>query len=388
MRTLLLTWRYIAFNKIKSVIMVVGLAITMFLPMAVNVLIRHYQSDLMARAQSTPLVVGAKGNRYDLILKSLYFTAENPDSITMAEVSTIRDSDRAAAIPLHISFSAQQSPVVGTSLDYFDFRSLTTANGTLPLRLGDTVIGHSVATKLNLGVGDSILTDQTSLYNIAAVYPLKLRIVGVLDPSNSADDLAVFVDIKTAWIIEGIGHGHTDITKTNDPDLILRSNEKEVVGSAAVVEYTEITATNIDSFHLHGDLANCPVTSIIVIPDSAKSATILKGRYRQSSSRQMLVPTGVIEELMQMVVQIKRFFDANFVLICLATILFVVLIIMLSLRLRRREMETMFRIGCSRMTVLKLQATELCIVLVLSFVIATALAGLLICYTPQLMNVL
>ena len=68
-RLLLLTWRYMAFNKIKSAIMVVCLTITLFLPIAVHVMISHYENDLMARAESTPLIVGAKGNRYDLVLK-------------------------------------------------------------------------------------------------------------------------------------------------------------------------------------------------------------------------------------------------------------------------------------------------------------------------------
>ncbi len=48
---LLLTWRYVAFNKIKSAIMIVCLMITLFLPIAAHVMISHYQSDLMARAK-------------------------------------------------------------------------------------------------------------------------------------------------------------------------------------------------------------------------------------------------------------------------------------------------------------------------------------------------
>jgi len=385
---LLLTWRYVAFNKIKSAIMIVCLTITLFLPIAAHVMISHYQSDLMARAKSTPLVVGAKGNRYDLVLKSLYFTAENPESVTMAEVNAVTESGRAAAIPLHICFTAKGKPIVGTTLDYFEFRGLVVAKGTLPLQLGDTVLGHAVAAKWKLGVGDTILTDQTSLYDIGAVYPLRMHITGVLAPNGSPDDSAVFVDIKTAWIIEGIGHGHTDLTKTKDRTIILQRKENEVVGNAAMLEYTEITPNNIAGFHFHGDMVDFPVTSVIVLPDSAKSATVLKGRYNISPTEQMLVPVRVIEELMGIVFQVKRFFDANFALICLATLLFVVLVVMLSLRIRRREMETMFRIGCSRSTVVRLQVMELCIVLLISLAIAGALSGLLLWYAPQLINVM
>ncbi len=385
---LLLTWRYVAFNKFKSAIMVVCLTITSFLPIAAHVMIRHYESDLMVRAQSTPLIVGAKGNRYDLVLKSLYFAAEDHESITMSEVSAISDGRHAVAIPLHIAFTARGKPIVGTFLDYFEFRHLAVADGTLPLQLGDAVLGSGIAAELNLRVGDSVLTDQTSLYDISAVYPLKLHITGVLAPSRSPDDHAVFVDIKTAWIIEGIGHGHTDLTKTKDASIILARKENAVVGSAAMVEYTEITSDNIASFHFHGHMADFPVTSVIVLPKSEKSATILKGRYSMSPTEQMLVPVRVIEELMGIVFQVKRFFDANFALICLATFLFVALVVMLSLRIRRREMETMFRIGCSRSIVARLQVAELCIVLLISLAVAGIFSGLLLWYAPQLVKVM
>ena len=62
-RLLLLTWRYMAFNKIKSSILIVCLTVTLFLPIAVHVMIGHYERDLTSRAESTPLIVGAKGNR-------------------------------------------------------------------------------------------------------------------------------------------------------------------------------------------------------------------------------------------------------------------------------------------------------------------------------------
>ncbi len=387
-RLLLLTWRYMAFNKIKSAIMVVCLTITLFLPIAVQVMIRHYEHDLMSRAESTPLIVGAKGNRYDLVLKSLYFTTENPESITMAEVNAVSDSGRAKTIPLHIAFTARERPIVGTSLDYFEFRGLDVVAGTLPLQLGDVVLGHDVARTLNLGVGDTLLTDQTSLYDIGAVYPLKMHITGVLAPAGSPDDHAVFVDIKTAWIIEGIGHGHIDLTKTSDAAVILSRKDGEVVGNAAMVEYTEITAANIAKFHFHGGMDGFPLTSVIVLPDSDKSATVLKARYSMSPTEQMLVPLRVIEELMGIVFQVKRFFDANFALICLATLLFMVLVVMLSLRIRKREMETMFRIGCSRLTVFRLQVAELCIVLLISLALAGVLSGLLLWYAPQLVSVM
>ena len=35
---------------------------------------------------------------------------------------------------------------------------------------------------------------------------------------------AVFTDIKTNWIIMGLGHGHEDVTKTLDQSVILNKD--------------------------------------------------------------------------------------------------------------------------------------------------------------------
>ena len=40
--------------------------------------------------------------------------------------------------------------------------------------------------------------------------------VGILAPTSTPDDEAVFVDIKTAWVISGIGHGHEDVVTAED----------------------------------------------------------------------------------------------------------------------------------------------------------------------------
>ena len=47
----------------------------------------------------------------------------------------------------------------------------------------------------------------------------------------------------------------------------------------------------------------------------------------------------------------------------------VALVILLSLRIRQREMETMFKLGCSRMTMFWLQVCELGLILTVSLVV-------------------
>lgn len=351
-----LTWSYLLFNRWKSLILVFCLAITIFLPLVLNSLIRVYETRLTARAASTPMIVGARGDRYDLVVNSLYFTTESPEMITLEQEVLIDETDRAITIPLHVRYTARKHPIVGSTLEYFTFRNLTMARGTLPLRLGDCVLGAETARVLDLQPGDRLLTDQISLYNIASAYPLNMRVSGVLNASGSPDDRAIFTDLKTTWLIQGMYHGHEDVS--DNEQLILAREGNTVRANAAVVEYTEVTEENIGRFHVHGAATNMPITAILVQAHSRKDATLLKSAYNRSDRYQMLVSREVVDELLHIVFQVKRFFDTSFGLMMLVCLLFVSIIVLLSLKIRRREMETMYRMGCSRGTMICLQGLE------------------------------
>ncbi|MBU0638627.1 MAG: hypothetical protein KKB50_07170 [Planctomycetes bacterium] len=387
-RVLLLAWRYVAYHKGKTIILVACLTLTMVLPLTAHLLITHYGEALLARAQATPLIVGARGNRFDLVLKSLYFGSAHVDAIHMSEIEAVRDSGLGLPIPLHLEFTARKHPIVGTTPEYYEFRGLQVAAGSLPLRLGQALLGAHVAADLRLRPGDHLFSDQRSLYDIAKTYPLKMHVAGVLRETNTPDDDAVFVDIKTAWLIAGIVHGHQDVVHTTDDAVILRRDADNVMTNAAIVEYNEVTPENLATFHLHGTPADLPLSAIVVLPQDQKSATLLKARYGLSKTHRMLVPVQVVDELLGLVFRVKRFFDANFALITVSTALFLALVVLLSHRLRRREMQTMHKIGCSRMIVFWLQAAELGIVLVLSLGLAGGLAVAITAAVPRIVRLM
>ncbi|MCK4924255.1 MAG: ABC transporter permease, partial [Spirochaetes bacterium] len=214
------------------------------LPVSLELLLNESERQLLSRAVSTPLVVGARGSSLDLVMNSLYFGDEVPELISMEAVERITDYELALPIPLYVHFKARGQPIVGTTLDYFEFRGLTVAEGRMMALLGECVLGASAAEELDLGPGDGLISSPESLLDLAGVYPLKMHVVGVLDKSYTSDDLAVFVDLKTAWVIEGLGHGHMDVTKTTDQSLVLKRSETSVAATAKLEHYNEITEEN------------------------------------------------------------------------------------------------------------------------------------------------
>jgi putative ABC transport system permease protein len=375
---LLLALRYLRFNKIKTAILVFSVAVAVFLPLAVHLLVRDYQRDLLARAKATPLVAGAPGSRLDLVLHGLYFRGKPAHDLTMSDVDAINSSGLALGLPILNKHSAGGLPIVGTCLEYFDFRGLRVAAGAGMTRLGDCVLGAAAAETLGLRPGDTLMSDPENVLDLAGSYPINMRVTGIFAATGTADDGAVFVDIKTVWLIMGIMHGHQDAV-TADPSLLLGRDAGNVTAGAGLLPYQEVTPENIGSFHMHGDPATFPVGAILVSPHDEKSAAILRGRYQDPKATvQLLVPQQVVAETLDLVFRVKRFFDAQALLVGAAMGLLLALVVLLSLRLRRGEMETMFKIGCARRMMFWLQATEILIVLAAGSAVAIGASWLMV----------
>ncbi len=371
---LYLAWRYLLYHRVKTAILVTSITLIVFLPVGLNVLVGQSATELTARAEATPLLVGARGSALELVLNSLYFESDAPESTSYVQVLRMDQSGFAEPIPLYVRFHARKHPIVGTTLEYFDFRGLRLAAGRRLAVLGECVVGARAAEKLSVAPGDSVVSSPESVFDLAGVYPLKLRVVGVLAASHTPDDLAIFVDLKTAWIIQGFGHGHQDLTSPGADAAVLSREGGRIVANASVVQYNEITQANIDSFHFHGELANYPVTAVIAVPHDQKSRVLLMGRYEAPDESQQIVrPSAVMNDLLATILTVQSYVVAAILMVAVATLATAALVFMLSLRLRRGEIETMTKIGGSRRSVAAVLSSEVVVVLALGVVLAGGL---------------
>ncbi len=371
---LYLAWRYLAHHRFKTGVLVASITLILFVPAALRTLVDRSERQLTARAEATPLLVGTKGSPLELVLSSLYFGQDVPERMPFGETARIRETGLAQAIPLYVRFRAGKDPIVGTTVDYFDVRGLEIADGRSMTRLGDCVLGARVAKQRGVGPGGSILSSPETVFDLAGIYPLKMRVTGVLAPSGGPDDEAVFVDVKTAWVIEGLAHGHEDLTSPDAAARILKREEGRVVGNASLVQYNEITDDNVDSFHFHGDVAEFPITAVLALPFDRKSSALLRGRYEApDETRQILKPATVMDDLLGDILTVEKFVVAAFLLVGLATLATAALVFLLSIRLRRREIETLVKIGGSKPRVTAILLTEIVAVLLASAVLAAAL---------------
>lgn len=368
MNAFFLAFAYLRFHWARSLVLVLVAALILSVPIISQVLLNGSQKALTERAEETPLVLGRRGSQLDLAMNALYFSDDRAEPVTMADADAIWDSGLALPIPLNTAFETNGARIVGTTLEYFDFRDLEVARGRQMALLGEAVLGARVAARLDLGPGDTVVSAPQNLFDLDGVYPLELNIVGVLAGTGTADDEAVFVDIKTSWVIAGIGHGHDSVLSPG-------ATQGDIVAAANIVEFNRITQENIDSFHFHGDPASYPVSAILLVPNDTRDATILRGRYLDPENAvQMIVPKDVIGELVGRIFRIKSLLDAVTLIVGAAALAAVGLAVFLTYRLRAREIQTAFKIGARRGMILRLLAAETVILLCFAGMIASGIA--------------
>lgn len=360
MNALFLAFAHLRFTWARSLIMVLVGALILAVPLISQIILQGGEETLTRRADATPLVLGARGSQLDLVMNAVYFSEDRADPVTMAAGEDVWDSNLALPIPLHTAFQTNGARIVGTSLDYFDFRGLDYAQGRSFAVLGEAVLGATVAERLGLGPGDTIVSSPENLFDLDGIYPLEMQIVGVLAPTASPDDEAVFVDVKTAWVIAGIGHGHEDVITADEAD-----DAGNLRAAASIVEFNRITPDNIDSFHFHGAPGDYPVSAVLIAPYDQRSGTILRGRYLDPENPlQIVVPAEVVGGLVDRIFRIKTLLDAVTLIIGVAAMSAIALALYLGWRLRAPEMATARRIGAGRGMILQLAAAEIMLLLI------------------------
>lgn len=380
MKLLPLIWWHAWRHRGRSALLVGCVAVALLVPLLSRSLATRFEATQRERAEMAPMVVGAKGGRFDLVLASLYFRPAPLDPLEYRHFERLSSDPLATAVPIHARFTASGDPIVATDVGYFQRPGvpLPLADGRVFARIGETVVGANAAARHELAPGSSIFSDIAEAYDITKPPSLKLDVVGVLSPTGTSDDEALFVDLETAWLLEGFAHGHDDAEQIDRPDLVIARNNDRVALSEALRTYQEVTEENAASFHVHGSRDAFPLTAVLFYPVDARAKTILTARLNARDDLQAIEPSKVVDELIAFVVRLRLVFDAISVVLAASTAALIALIAVLGYRLRSEELRTLADMGASRSTAALLVGGELLALVLLGIGLAISLAWLAI----------
>lgn len=376
--------------KGRTLLVLLALTITLVVPLCSELLMGRYDGEMRARAAASPLLAGAKGSPFDLVLETLFFRNSSQSPVDYAFFEDLRRADKGLVIPMHLGHSIRKHPLVGTSPEYYEQRGLVPHVGHLPQLVGDVVLGAKVAQALAAHPGDVFFSDPPKLYDLTRPASMRLLVVGVLLPRGTADDGAVFSAVETAWALDGHYHGHADAKTISEtqPDLVISKAPGRVSFSGALINQNTFDIAGAKDFHLHGATGHLPLSSVLIFPRDQESHTILKGRINSRGPYQAVSPSTILDDLLGIVFKIKHLLDRLGLLLGAATLALVGLVVALSLRLRKTEMQTLDALGAPAGFKLRLVGLELGLILISAAVLATGLSLWLARVLPDLVTLL
>ena len=307
-------------HRVRTAILVATVGVVAGLPLVTDATLAAYTSAITARARATPILIGPRGGETDLLLDALYLRPDGRSFLPVNAVTEAVEGVDAETIPLHVRHRVAGYPLVGTDLGYFRLRGLRCAEGHMPLRLGDCVVGAEVAARMGVGAKDSLVSDPEGVLDVGGGFGTRLRITGVLAAPVYGDVPAAPVDLP---------------------------------------RMAGVDEANLGRFHFHGDPSEFPLRAAIVVPASASEGLIVRGRLTDPDSMgQAIVPVQALDQLLDIVMRIQGIVRMLTSVLAVLTTVLLVLIGALALRLRRVELATLAAIGVRRGAILGLIVSE------------------------------
>ena len=221
-----IAWGYLWNRKFTSALTILSVALGVGLIYSVLTLREETRKRFEEEGQSFDIVVGAKGSPLQLVLSALYFMDAPTGNIRLSDYEAIKQNeDVEAAFPISMGDTYRGFRIVGTITDLFSYtwtdpvsgekrKPFNLAEGRLFQKPMEAVLGSAVARAEGLLIGDTFigshgfieLPDGVREDHVANPY----TVVGILEPSGSPNDRAIFADLASVWDVHGQKHGDVE----------------------------------------------------------------------------------------------------------------------------------------------------------------------------------
>ena len=166
-------------------------------------------------AATYEIIIGPSGSATQLAMNTMFFTDKPLGTIPYAIVDELERSGMVnVAIPFSMGDSYNAAPIVGADPLLLEGKAL--AKGEMYAEPLQAVVGADVARVYGLAIGDQMVTSHGLSHSGAAHAEHPLTVVGILKPTDTAYDNAVFTPIETVWALHDHADGDHDEEDGND----------------------------------------------------------------------------------------------------------------------------------------------------------------------------
>ena len=323
-------WRH----RLSSLLAVVSIALGAALLVSVVSLREQTHRNFIQEGLGVDAILGPKGSPLQIALNALYHLEEMPGKIKWTYYQKVLANPIVEeGIPFctgHSYAGFRVNAIDGrflTDFEYlpgkrFSFNPEDGGQGR-PFGMGqEAVAGWAVAKELGIKLGQTF--NPVCGVSAGPVHKNSIKFVGVLAPTGTPHDRAIYIPLNTFYTLEG----------------------HENVASMAVDEqYREISGAYLKIKRVRGGALNLNLQS-------------MKYDINQSSEAQLVVPNEVLPKLFEIIGWVDGAFLAIAVLVTALGTMCLLVALVSALRERRRDIALMRSIGASRRTVFGLVLSE------------------------------
>lgn len=167
------------------------------------------------------LVIGAKGSPLQLVLSSVLHLDNPTGNIPYQEVKKIRKNPMIKmAVPISYGDNYKGFRIVGTTPEFITLYNGKIQEGHAVQKTNEVILGHTVADRLQLKIGDTFLSSHGLIDNNIDVHNEELIVVGILKPTQKVIDRLILTNLESIWDI----HNHDN---HNNESLENEENHEE-----------------------------------------------------------------------------------------------------------------------------------------------------------------
>lgn len=222
-----IAWRSIQWRALASALTALSMALGVALVVAVLVMYGGINKSFGKGAQGFDLIVGPKGGRLELVLNTVFHLGTSVGKMPWSYYKEFKPGGKygsqvSVAIPYCVGDNFEGYRVVGTVPELFDIEyaqgekyRFAAGKNFQQNHFFNAVIGSQVAYHTGLRVGSPF--EPTHGVGSDGHKHDPFHVVGILAPTGTPNDRAIFVNIEGFYLLEGHaeeGHGEKKAADT------------------------------------------------------------------------------------------------------------------------------------------------------------------------------
>ncbi|AUC86626.1 permease [Polaribacter sp. ALD11] len=202
------------------------LSLSIALLLGVQQLKQSFKNQIENNLGNIDLVVGAKGSPLQLVLASVLHLDNPTGNISYKEALKLSKNPMIkSAVPISYGDNYKGFRIVGTTNTFTSLYNAELEKGHNVKKSMQVVLGNAVAQKLNLKIGDTLLSSHGLTENSIEVHDEMFTVVGILKQTEKVIDRLILSNLESIWEVHHHHHHHHEDEKHDHEESY---DEKEI----------------------------------------------------------------------------------------------------------------------------------------------------------------